>query len=365
MMSLRILAQFDFPRARSLLFNGVASKSMPHSTSTATRISRLGLGVLFVAALGAGFWWSIQPPPLIVQGEVEAARVDLAPRVSGRIKELHVDVGDTAKAGAVVVVLDSPQLQASLVSAQAALEVARADRDRVYSTRPETIQAKRADVERAQSALTLAQQVYARQTQLLQSGNTPQQRVDEATNNLRAAQKARDAASAELSLVTKGASDEERILADARVKQSEAVLHQTETDVSELTIRAPITGQVTTRVAELGELFNPGSPLLSIVDLADIWLTFNIREDLLSGLKVGDVFEITVPALKGQAIKVRVTAINAQGQYANWRATKATGDFDLRTFEVRAKSVEPNNLLRPGMSSVARWAGATQRRPGT
>lgn len=334
-------------------------------SSSAARIVKVALAGLGIAGLGLGFWWSIQPPPLVVQGEVEASRVDLAPRVTGRIKQLNVDVGDNTKTGAVLVVLESPQLQAGLLAAQAAFEVAKADRDRVYSTRPETIQARRADVDRAQSALTLAQQVYARQSQLLQSGNTPQQRVDEATNNLRSAQRARDAAAAELSLVTKGASDEERILADARVKQAEAVLHQTETDVAELTVYAPIDGQITTRVAELGELFNPGSPLLSIVDLSDSWLTFNIREDLLAGLKVGDTFSVTVPALKGAEIQVRVTAINAQGQYANWRATKATGDFDLRTFEVRAKPIQPNAQLRPGMSGIAKRAGTSQRKPGT
>lgn len=327
---------------------------------TIMKFSLIGLGV---AALGAGFLWTIQSPPLVVQGEVEASRVDLAPRVTGRIKQLNVDVGDDAKAGAVLVLMESPQLQASLLAARAALEVAKADRDRVYSTRPENIEVKKADVDRAQSALTLAQQVYARQTQLLQSGNTPQQKVDEAVNNLRAAQRSRDAAVAELSLATKGASAEERSLADARVKQAEAILRQTETDIAELTVSSPIDGQVTTRVAELGELFNPGSPLLSIIDLSNTWLTFNIREDLLAGLKVGDAFFVTVPALKGAEIEVRVTAINAQGMYANWRATKATGDFDLRTFEVRAKPVTPNAQLRPGMSGIALWADTSPQKP--
>lgn len=331
---------------------------MSFSQTATTRFLKYGIGALTIAALALGFWWSVRPPPLIVQGEVEATRVDLAPRVSGRVKQLNVNVGDSVKAGDVVVVLESPQLQASLLAARAALEVAKADRDRVYSTRPETVEARRADLERAQSAVTLAEQVYARQAQLLKSGNAPQQRMDEATNNLRAAQNVRDAAAAELSLVTKGASDQERLLADARVKQAEAVLRQTDTDVNELSIRAPIDGQVTTRVAELGELFNPGSPLLSIVDLSDLWLTFNIREDLLAGLKIGDVFDIQVPALRGQAIQVRVTAINALGQYANWRATKATGDFDLRTFEARAKPVTPQPLLRPGMSGVVKWTAA-------
>jgi HlyD family secretion protein len=93
-----------------------------------------------------------------------------------------------------------------------------------------------------------------------------------------------------------------------------------------------------------------------MVDLKNVWLTFNLREDLLFGLKVGDTFEVTVPALRAQTIPVRVTVINVQGQYATWRATRATGEFDLRTFEVRAVPTQPIDGLRPGMSAIASWA---------
>jgi len=327
----------------------------------ASRFIKYILMLVVVVAVAAVFWWSVQPPPLVIQGEVEATRVDLAPRVSGRVKQIKVDVGDSVKAGDILIELESPQLEAGLLSAQAALGVARADRDRIYATRPETIQGSRANLERAQSALALAEQTYARQRQLLQTGNTPQQRVDEATNNLNAAQKARDAAQADYALAQKGTSDQEKLLADARVKQSEAALHQTETDLAELTIRAPISGQVTTRIAEIGALFSPGAPLLSLVDLGDIWFVFNIREDLLAGLKVGDGFEVRVPALPGKPVAVKVTAINAQGQFANWRATKATGDFDLRTFEVRAKPEAAAEALRPGMSGTVLWDRGAQR----
>lgn len=127
--------------------------------------------------------------------------------------------------------------------------------------------------------------------------------------------------------------------------------------MAELVIRAPVSAQVTTRVAEEGENFNPGAPLFSLIDMNDLWLTFNLREDLLAGLKVGDGFEVTVPALGHRTVPVRVTLINVQGQYATWRATRATGDFDLRTFEVRAVPKEPLDGLRPGMSVIAAWAG--------
>lgn len=313
----------------------------------------LGGGLVALAVL---LWFATRPPPLTVQGEVTSNRVDVSPRVSGRVLKLPVNVGDTIERGALLSELESPQLAAALIAAQAALAVARADLDRVNSTRPETIAARKADVAAAQADVVLSQEVYDRQAQLVRGGNTPQQRVDEATRNLESSIRKREAAEAALQLATKGASDEEKALAAAQVKQAEATLNQREVDVGELVIRAPIKGQITTRVAELGENFSAGAPLFSMIDLGDLWFTFNVREDLLSGLKVGDQFEVAVPALKSQVIPVRVTVINVQGQYATWRATRATGDFDLRTFEVRAVPLQPVDGLRPGMSAITAWA---------
>jgi len=258
--------------------------------------------------------------------------------------------------GTTIAELDSPQLVAALVAARAALSVANADLARINSTRPETIAARRADSAAAQADVTLAKETFDRQNQLASTGNAPQARVDEATRNLEMAARKKDAADAALQLAVAGASPEERALAAAQVKQAEAALSQREVDVAELVIRSPIAGQVTTRIAELGENFSAGAPLFSMVDIRNVWFTFNLREDLLGGLKVGDTFEVMVPALRSERIPVRVTVINVQGQYATWRATRATGEFDLRTFEVRAAPVQPREGLRPGMSAIASWA---------
>lgn len=314
--------------------------------------------VLAAALLGLGtfLWFATRPPPLTVQGEVSANRVDVSPRVNGRVADLRVNVGDTVQRGALLAELDSPQLRASLLAARAALAVAKADYDRIYSTRPETIAARKADVAAADADVVLSKEVFDRQTSLIASGSTPQQRVDEATRNLETATRRREAAKAALDYAIKGASDEEKALAGAQVKQAEASLNQREVDVTELTLKAPVTGQITSRVAELGENFSAGAPLFSLIDMGDLWFTFNLREDLLAGLKIDDQFEVMVPALKSMVIPVRVTMINVQGQYATWRATRATGDFDLRTFEVRAKPLQPVDGLRPGMSAIAAWS---------
>jgi HlyD family secretion protein len=329
---------------------------MSSSSTTLLKAVRWIILCGVLAGLGAFLWFATRPQPLTVQGEVSANRVDVSPRVNGRVSELRVDVGETVERGALLAQLDSPQLSASLISTRAALQVAKADLDRVYSTRPETIAARKADLAAAEADVVLSKEEYDRQAHLITTGFTPQQRVDEATRNLQAATNKRDAAKAALDLAIKGASDEEKSLATAQVKQAEASLNQREVDVSELTLRAPIAGQITSRVAELGENFGAGAPLFSLIDMENLWFTFNLREDLLAGLKIDDRFEVTVPALKSQVIPVRVTMINVQGQYATWRATRATGDFDLRTFEVRAKPLQPVEGLRPGMSAIAAWS---------
>lgn len=321
-----------------------------------SKVVRPAIGVLALVALGVILWIATRPPPLTIQGEVTADRVDVSPRVSGRIIKLGADVGSSVEKGAMLAELESPQLLATQIAAKAALGVAQADLARINSTRPETIAARKAEVAAADADVTLAQETYNRQAELSRSGNTPQSRVDEATRNLEAAIRKRESAQAAAQLAETGASKEEKALAAAQVKQAEAALNQRDVDVQELHVVAPISGQVTTRVAAIGENFSAGAPLFSLIDLKNVWFTFNLREDLLAGLKIGDTFEITVPALKSVTIPVRVTMINVQGQYATWRATRATGDFDLRTFEVRAVPVNPIDGLRPGMSAIAAWA---------
>ncbi|GAA6159829.1 efflux RND transporter periplasmic adaptor subunit [Ruegeria sp. HU-ET01832] len=309
-----------------------------------------------MVAGGALAWIATVPKPLVVQGEVEATRIDLAAKIGGRVAAVNVDFGDTVQIGDVVVSLGSPQLQAGLKTAQAAVDVAIANRDLVFATRPEVIDARRAELARAKADQDLAQKTYDRIEKLSETSFASLQRLDEASNTLAAAQRGVDAAQANLELAENGNSIEQKAVAQAQVQEAKAALLRTQTDLEELQIAAPISGQVTARLAEPGELFSAGAILLSIVDIDNAWFTFNLREDLLNGLEIGQELNVRVPALGDLVIPARVTAINAEGSYANWRATKATGDFDLRTFSIRAEPVTRDAALRPGMSALVDWA---------
>jgi len=314
----------------------------------------IGLLIIAIVLAVSILYYSLSSQSFSLQGEVEVNRVDVAARVQGRAQKINYDVGDNVKKDDILLELSSPSLIAQKDYVQSQLDVAIAHRNIAYSTRPETIDAQKAALQKAEADLLLAQQSYDRIKQLSEKKLISKQQFDEASNQLSVAKQVREAAKADYDLTVNGNSVESKALADAQVIQAQTALDQINVDINELTVRSPIDGQITTKVAEIGQLYSPGTPLFSLINLDDIWITFNVREDLLNNAKVGDAYEIKIPSLKKQ-IQVKVTAINALGEYANWRATKATGDFDLKTFEVRVKPVDKVDGLRPGMSATITW----------
>uniref|UniRef100_UPI003013BE0B HlyD family secretion protein n=1 Tax=Methylobacterium nigriterrae TaxID=3127512 RepID=UPI003013BE0B len=215
-----------------------------------------------------------------------------------------------------------------------------------------------AAVDTASANLTLAQRTYERVKTLAGSGNAPIQRLDEVTDTLHVAERSLDQAKLALQAAVTGYTAEERGIAHANVAKAKATIDTIKAQVDELVVKAPLSAQVYQISAEVGEYVSPGVPLLSLIDLNDLWLRFNLREDLAKGLKTGDRFEMRVPALGGQPITAEIRLIATKGEYAGWRATRATGDFDLRTFLIRAYPVTSVPGLRPGMSVYADWPRA-------
>jgi HlyD family secretion protein len=315
--------------------------------------------VLVSAIFGLSLWYLVQPQPLLVQGEADATRIDIAARVEGRVAKRPVSRGENVAAGAVLYVIDNPELLTSLREAEAAKTVAAAELAHIQAgTRAEVIAQRKAAVDSAAANLTLAQHTYGRTKQLVADGHSPQQRLDEVADQLEVAQRSSDQAKLAYQEAVAGPTKEERGVAHANVVKAQASIDTIKAQVDELVVRAPVASQVYQIGAELGDYVSPGVPLLSLVDLTDVWLRFNLREDLVKGLKVGDRFQMHVPALGNRLITAAVKFIAPKGEYAGWRATRATGDFDLRTFEVRAYPVELIPELRPGMSVYTDWRGA-------
>jgi HlyD family secretion protein len=318
--------------------------------------------LILAGIVGLSIWYLARPQPLIVQGEADATRIDIAARVDGRVGKRPVERGQNVTPGQLLFEIDNPELITKWRQAQAGVDVAKAQLANILvGTRVEVIDQKKAALESAQANFQLADKTYARIKDLASTGNAPLQRLDEATNSLEVARRSQDSAQLAYNEAVNGATKEEREIARTNVLKAQASVDTIKADVDELTVKAPIASQVYQIGAELGEYVSPGVPLLSLYDLNDVWLRFNLREDLVKGLKVGDRFKMRAPALGDQEIEAEIKLIETRGEYAGWRATRATGDFDLRTFEVRAYPVSPLPALRPGMSVYAEWPTAEHK----
>jgi HlyD family secretion protein len=312
------------------------------------------VSLIIIAIVGLSLWYLVRPQPVLVQGEADATRFDIAARVDGRVAKRPVERGQNVSAGQVLYEIENPEVVARLHEAQAALAVAAANLANIEAgTRVEEIDQKKAAVDVAAANVTLSQRTYDRIRQLAARGDSPIQSLDEATNALQVAQRTADQARLAYEEAVAGYTVEQRAIARANVVQARASVDTIQAQANELIVKAPAAAQVYQIGAEIGEYVSPGVPLLSLVDLGDVWIRFDLREDLVKGLKIGDQFRMRVPALGDRLITAAIRTIAPKGEYAGWRATRATGDFDLRTFEVR---VYPTSLipeLRPGMSVYA------------
>lgn len=315
--------------------------------------SRLPALLLLIAAAAivAAVWFTTRPTTTLLQGEATAPTVIISARVPGRVATLGPDVGQPVAPGDLLVGLENPQLLAGYAAAESGLAVARASQAAAGATRPEAIRAREAELAAAQADLQLARDQAERDGALLDRGVRSQAMIDQSTRNREAAARRVEAAEAQLDLARTGASPEDRAVAAAQVDQAQARLDQVQADIDELRVTAPIGAEVAERMAETGENVGPGSPLYTLVDLDAVRFTFNLREDFLPQLAMGDSVRVHVPALDAD-IDATVALITVQGQFATWRATRATGDFDLRSFEVRITPDAPVEGLRPGMSAL-------------
>jgi HlyD family secretion protein len=317
-----------------------------------TRIPSIIVGLIVAVIAGLSIWYLVRPQPLLVQGEVDATRLDIAARVDGRVADIPVERGENVAAGAVLVRIDNPETLAKHEQALAAKVVADAQLANIKAgTRAEVIAARKAALERAEASVILAQKTYDRISQLAEHGNAPQARLDQATDALHESQRATDQAKSAYEQAVNGYTREEREIAVANVQKAVADIAAVQSIIDQMVVYAPVAAQIYKRNVEPGEYVSPGVPLITLVDLGDMWVHFDLREDLVKTLKVGDRFGVRIPALGDRHITVEVRLIGTKGEYTSWRATRATGDFDLRTFSIRAYPVDKVPELRPGMSA--------------
>ena len=306
------------------------------------------LGVIALVAL-VGFFM-LRKGPEIIQGQAEATEYRVSSKVPGRILELKVKKGEQVKAGDTLAILEAPDILAKMAQAQAAEAAAQAQNEKaIKGARSEQIQAAYEMLQKAKAGREIAEKSYNRVKRLYEQGVMSAQKMDEASAQYNAAIATEKAADAQYTMAKNGAEREEKMAAAALVERAKGAVAEVQSYVKETYSIAQADGEVSEIFPKMGELVGTGAPIMNIVELYDMWISFNVREDLLKDLTMGAEFEAIVPALDNKVIKLKVNYMKDLGTYAAWKATKTTGQFDLKTFEVRGVPMEPVENLRPGM----------------
>ncbi len=310
--------------------------------------------VLIVVGLVAlaGFFL-LTPPDDIIMGQAEATQVRISGKVPGRIASYRFAEGDRVKAGDTLVFLDTPEVWAKLQQAEAAQAAAEAQSAKAQKgARVQEVTAAHELWQKAQAGLTIAKKSYDRVRNLYEKGVMSAQKKDEAEANYLAMVATEKAARSQYEMAKEGARKEDKAAAAALVKQAGGAVAEVESYLGETALVAPIDGEVSERFPQVGELVGTGAPIMNLSDMNDMWITFSVREDLLNDMKIGSLLEAFIPALDNRPVQLKIYYMKDMGTYAAWKATKTTGQYDSKTFEVRARPLQPVADLRPGMSVI-------------
>ena len=306
---------------------------------------------VFAAVISFSIYFFSNSEPTYLQGQVEAKQINVAPKVPGRVKAIYKQEGDQVHKGDLLLELESTELDAKLSQAEAARLAAQAQSDKAQrGARTEQIQAAYNVWQQAQAAADFAAKSYERVNNLYNDKVLPAQKKDEVYTQMVALQKQADAAKSQYEMAKNGARVEDKTAAQALVAQAQGVITEVNAYKDGAKVFAPADAEIQTIIPNEGEIVNAGYPVMNLIDSSDEWVVFNIREDKMADFKIGTKFKGIVPALANQEIEMEVKHIAVQADFATWTATKSKGDFDKKTFAIKAYPTEKIKDLRPGMS---------------
>ncbi|WP_285798774.1 efflux RND transporter periplasmic adaptor subunit [Duncaniella freteri] len=315
-----------------------------------TALSVVVIASIVLAIIGFVF---LNKPADIIEGQADATSVRISGKLPGRVMDIYVSEGDMVRAGDTLVHIHSSLAEAKLMQAEGMETVARTqDRKVDAGTRIQIINSARNLVTQAEAAVTIARKTYDRLQNLYDEGVLSEQKRDEAKAAYDAAVAGHNAAKSQLELAIAGAQKEDKESAAAMVNVAKGGVAEVQSVLEDQYLLAPCDGQIDQIYPEVSELVMLGAPIMSLLKTQDKWVTFNVREDLLKDMPLGGEIEVMIPALDKKKVKARIYYSRDLGSYATWQATKATGQWDSKTFEIKARPLEDLPELRPGMTVV-------------
>ena len=319
--------------------------------NTIIALAVLGLVVATVCVIGSLTYGKTNE---IMQGQMETTEYRVSSKIPGRIMEFRVKEGDKVKAGDTLAIIEAPEVKAKKAQAEAVKTAAVALNDKAEAgAREEQIQGAYELWQKAKVNRDIWEKSFKRVSNLYKEGVVSEQKYDETKAQYDAAIATEKAAKSQYDMAVKGAQKEDKAMAAAKVEQAKGVVEEVDSYISETILLAYADGEVTDIFPHIGELVGTGAPIMNIAMMDDMWATFNVREDHLKNLPLGSQFTAEFPAL-GSSVVMEVTYMKDRGDFAAWKATKQTGQYDLKTFEVRAVPIAKVEGLRPGMTVIYR-----------
>lgn len=306
--------------------------------------------VIIVALVGV---LALRPEKTLIQGESEAAEYRVSGKVPGRIEMYLYEEGEKVKKGDTLVIIYSPEVEAKKEQALAARDMAEAVNQKAKAgAQREQITGAYEIYQKAKAGEEIYSKSFERVQRLYEKGVVSAQKRDETEAQYKAAVATTKAARSQYEMAVAGARKEDKAAAEAQVARVDGILKEVAAAEAERYLLSPCDGEICERFPKVGELVGQGSPVMSIVDLDDVWFTFAVREDMLSHFLVGSLIQVRIPALGDLVYPLTVTHVKAMGTYATWRSTKQNGGYDVRTFDVKCRPTTPIPNLRPGMSAL-------------
>lgn len=296
---------------------------------------------------------ALRPEKTIIQGEAVAAEYRVSGKVPGRVEMYLYEEGDQVKKGDTLVIIYSPEVEAKKEQALAARDMAEAVNQKAKNgAQKEQIMGAYELYQKAKAGEEIYRKSYERVQRLFDKGVVSAQKRDEVEAQYKAAAATVKAAKSQYDMALAGARAEDKAAAEAQVARVDGILKEIAAAEAERYLLSPCDGEVSELFPRVGELVGQGSPVMSIVDMNDVWFTFAVREDMLAKFHQGSTVTIKIPSLGEERFPVVVTHVKSMGTYATWRSTQQNGGYDVRTFDVKCRPMVTIPNLRPGMTAL-------------
>ncbi len=304
--------------------------------------------LLFIAGL-----FLIKPADIPVQGQADATSVRISGKLPGRVVDFYVQEGDKVQKGDTLVHIHSSTVDAKLFQAQSMENAASAQNQKVDAgTRIQIINSTRDLWLQAKAAQDIAKKTFDRMENLYKKGVVSQQKRDEARAAYDAANAQTAAAKSQYDMAMEGAQEEDKQAARAMKNAARGNVMEVESILEDQYLTSPCNGEISEIYPHVGELVGSGTPIMSVLKNDDTWIVFNVREEMLNELTMGEEIKVMIPGLNKKTMTAKIFYIRDMGEYAVWNATKSAGEYNSKTFEVKARPTKKVENLRPGMSVI-------------